>query len=123
MICSSRVLKLFLTIYHFSFNQEVRTVEGWENRHRNKKLIKNAVFQEQDMQQAEQEYDDELFARVSEDASYAARQQARARGQQDEAESMRVNNIHKVPSHETERMEEDSAASATDFDYSYFSFL
>lgn len=86
---------------------EVRTMEGWENRHRNKKLTRNAVFQEQDMQRSEQTYDDELFARVSEDASSQARQQALERGKYDQLQACIIHNNDNVQMFLEEKKEVD----------------
>eukprot|EP00934_Nitzschia_sp_Nitz4_P002954 Nitzschia sp. Nitz4//scaffold200_size39268//15184//15871//NITZ4_007616-RA/size39268-augustus-gene-0.68-mRNA-1//-1//CDS//3329541286//2944//frame0 len=66
---------------------ECRTQDGWDRRSRNKKLVRNAVMQEQDMQRALSQSDPEMLARVSCDASNKPRHEAYYRGIQDEKEA------------------------------------
>lgn len=98
--------------------------------------MKNAVFQEQDMQRSERVYDDELFSRVAEDASYLARKQALERGQEDERESHQINSTNHPEQELLQDIEMDTPDQLSDEEaeietetqtqgsyFSYFSFL
>lgn len=80
------MLLFFLSIY---FQQECRTDDAVAERRRIRQAVRGAVFQEQDLQDAEGIVDPELIAEVARDASYPSRKYARMVGMYDERKSRR----------------------------------